>query len=187
MSRALAAANTVLTFVERAASSVATLLMFVIMVIVTADVFMRYALNRPFSFTYDLVGLYLLAGVFFFTLSDAFRDHAHVSVDILVSRFPPSLRRVTEVLVALCALFVFVLITWIGYERAIENYQNGEVVAGSIPWPTWMSTVLVPIGGGLLVLRLLMQLIGHVASLLTGRDLYPLPPIIEIGEARSFE
>ena len=187
MSRAFAAANTALALVERVASSIAALLMFVIMVVVTADVFMRYALNRPFSFTYDLVGLYLLAGVFFFTLSDAFRDHAHVSVDILVSRFPPSVRRVTEIVVALCALFVFVLITFIGYERALENYQNGEVVAGAIPWPTWMSTALVPIGCGLLVLRLLMQLIGHVTSLLTGRDLYPLPPIIDIGEARSFE
>ena len=52
-----------LTGIERAVTSVAVICLFAIMLIVVADVFMRYAVNRPFSFTYDLVGLYLMAGL----------------------------------------------------------------------------------------------------------------------------
>jgi hypothetical protein len=38
-----------------------------------------------------------------------------------------------------------------------------------------------------LVLRLLLQLVGNLLSLVSGRDLYPLPPVTGVGEARSFE
>ena len=78
-------AGDVLGVLERALTVIAVVFMFVIMLLVVTDVFMRYALNSPFSFTYDLIGLYLLAGVFFFTLSDALREHVHVGVDILLS------------------------------------------------------------------------------------------------------
>jgi len=179
MSDALAA-------IERALTVIAVVFLFVIMVLVVADVFMRYVMNRPFSFTYDLIGLYLLAGVFFFTLSDALREHVHVGVDILLHRFSPAGRRLSEIVTALAGLFVFVLICKVGFERALENYQQNDVLAGAIPWPTWISAALVPFGCGVLVLRLALQLIGNVLCLLAGRDLYPLPPITG-GEARTFE
>ena len=180
-------AGDALSALERALTVIAVVFLFVIMVLVVADVFMRYALNRPFSFTYDLIGLYLLAGVFFFTLSDALREHAHVGVDILLSRFSPAGRRLSEIVTALAGLFVFILICKVGFERAMENYEQHDVLAGAIPWPTWISAALVPFGCGVLVLRLALQLVGNLLSLVSGRDLYPLPPVTGIGEARTFE
>lgn len=180
-------AGDVLGVLERTLTVIAVVFLFVIMMLVVTDVFMRYALNRPFSFTYDLIGLYLLAGVFFFTVSDALREHAHVGVDILLSRFSPAGRRLSEIITALVGLFVFALICKVGFERAVENYEQHDVLAGAIPWPTWISAALVPLGCGVLVLRLLLQLVGNLLSLVSGRDLYPLPPVTGVGEARSFE
>jgi TRAP-type C4-dicarboxylate transport system permease small subunit len=48
-----------LATIERVVTSIAVICLLAIMLIVVADVFMRYVVNRPFSFTYDLVGLYL--------------------------------------------------------------------------------------------------------------------------------
>lgn len=172
---------------ERALTLIATVSLFAIMALVVADVFMRYVMNSPFSFTYDLIGLYLLAGVFFLTLSDTLRVHAHVGVDILLSHFPLAGRRLSEVVTALTGLFVFVLICKVGFDRALENYEQHDVLAGAIPWPTWISAALVPFGCAVLVLRLLLQLVGHMLSLVSGRDLYPLPPVTAAGEASSFE
>lgn len=180
-------ASAALAAVERALTVVAVAFLFVIMVLVVTDVFMRYAVNRPFAFTYDLIGLYLLAGVFFLTLSDALREHAHVGVDILVSRLPLVGRRLSEIVTALTGLFVFALISKAGFARALENFQDNDVLAGAIPWPTWVSAALVPFGCGVLVLRLLLQLIGNLASLVANRDLYPLPPVTGTGEAGTFE
>lgn len=180
-------AENVLGVLERALTVIAVVCLFAIMLLVVADVFMRYMLNSPFSFTYDLIGLYLLAGAFFLTLSDTLRVHAHVGVDILLSRFPPAGRRLSEIVTALTGLFVFVLITKVGFERALENYEQHDVLAGAIAWPTWISAALVPFGCSVLVLRLALQLVGNVSSLISGRDLYPLPPVTEAGQASSFE
>ena len=51
--------------IEKLASTIAAVFMFAIMMIVFSDVIMRYAFNRPFSWAYDLISLYLMAGVFF--------------------------------------------------------------------------------------------------------------------------
>jgi TRAP-type C4-dicarboxylate transport system permease small subunit len=175
----------ILGVLERALTVIAAISLFAIMALVVADVFMRYVLNSPLSFTYDLIGLYLMAGVFFLTLSDTLRVHAHVGVDVLLSRAPPAGRRLSEIVTALTGLFVFILISKVGFERALENYEQHDVLAGAIPWPTWISAALVPFGCGVLVLRLALQLVGNVLSLASGRDLFPLPPLTD--ETRSFE
>jgi TRAP-type C4-dicarboxylate transport system permease small subunit len=164
-------------------SALATIERVVITLIVVADVFMRYVVNRPFSFTYDLVGLYLMAGLFYLALSDTFAIHAHVSVDILVHRFSPSIRRLCEIVTCLCGIAVFSLITWLGLNRAIENFVNGDVLAGAIPWPSWASAALVPLGCAVLTLRLLLHLMAHCVSLASGRDLIALPPLSGTGAA----
>lgn len=180
-------AGDILAAIERALTVIAVVFLFVIMALVVTDVFMRYVLNNPFSFTYDLIGLYLLAGVFFLTLSDALREHVHVGVDILVSRFPLAGRRLSEIITSLTGLFVFVLICKVGFERALDNFEQHDVLAGAIAWPTWISAALVPFGCGVLVLRLVLQLVGNILSLTSGRDLYPLPPVTGHGEAKTFE
>jgi TRAP-type C4-dicarboxylate transport system permease small subunit len=182
LGRALARVEGVLTVVAAA-------LLFVIMILVVADVFMRYVAGRPFSFTYDLVGLYLMTGVFYLVLSHAQAAHAHVAVDILLARFSVRGRRVADMASCVAGGSVFALITVAGYERALDNYLSDDVLAGAIPWPTWASAALVPIGAGILVLRLALTFLGHVASLATGRDLVDLPPLstAELAEGGTFE
>jgi TRAP-type C4-dicarboxylate transport system permease small subunit len=172
-----------LASIERAIASIAVVCLFAIMLIVVADVFMRYVVNRPFSFTYDLVGLYLMAGLFYLALSDTFAIHGHVSVDILVHRFSPAARRFCEIITCICGIAVFSLITWLGFNRAIENFSNGDVLAGAIPWPSWASAGLVPLGCAVLTLRLIFQLLAHVVSLASGRNLIALPPLSGTGTA----
>lgn len=168
--------------VEKAVSTIAAIFMFAIMMIVFSDVVMRYVFNRPFSWAYDLISLYLMAGVFFLILSEAYASHAHVSVDILQQRFAPAMIRVTEIVTCLVGISVFSLIAWLGLLRAIDSFRSSDVMAGAIPWPMWPSIGLVPFGAGLITLRLVLHLIGHVLSLATGRDVIALPASHAAGE-----
>lgn len=161
--------------VEKAVSTIAAIFMFLIMIIVFSDVVMRYVFNKPFSWAYDLISLYLMAGVFFLILSEAYASHAHVSVDILQQKFPPAMIRVTEIVTCLVGIGVFSLITYLGLLRTIDSFQANDVMAGGIPWPMWPSIGLVPFGAGLITLRLALHLIAHVLSLATGRSLIALP------------
>jgi TRAP-type C4-dicarboxylate transport system permease small subunit len=161
--------------VEVILSAIGATLLFCIMIIVVLDVFMRYVVGRPFSFTYDLVGVYLMTGVFFLVLSHAQAANANVAVDILVGKFSEPMRRVADIVACLAGGSVFALIAIVGFDRAWDSYQSSDVLAGVIPWPVWVSAALVPLGSGVLVLRLLLTACGHLASLLTGRALIPLP------------
>jgi len=168
--------------VEKAVSTIAAIFMFAIMMIVFADVVMRYVFNRPFSWAYDLISLYLMAGVFFLILSEAYANHAHVSVDILQQKFPPAMIRVTEIVTCLVGIAVFSLIAYLGFQRAIESFRASDVMAGAIPWPMWPSIGLVPFGAGLITLRPALHLVAHVISLATGRVVIALPASHAAGE-----
>jgi TRAP-type C4-dicarboxylate transport system permease small subunit len=168
--------------IEKLASTVAAVFMFAIMIIVFGDVIMRYAFNKPFSWAYDLISLYLMAGIFFLVLSEAYASNAHVSVDILQQKFSPPVKRLSEIVTCIVGITVFSLIAYLGFLRAVESYQSSDVMAGAIPWPMWPSIGLVPLGAGIITFRLALHLIGHILSLVTGRSLIPLPAAHATGE-----
>jgi len=168
--------------VEKAVSTIAAIFMFAIMMIVFTDVVMRYVFNRPFSWAYDLISLYLMAGVFFLILSEAYASHAHVSVDILQQKFSPAMIRVTEIVTCLVGITVFSLVAYLGCLRTVESFQANDVMAGGIPWPMWPSIGLVPFGAGLITLRLVLHLVAHVISLASGRSVIALPASHAAGE-----
>ncbi len=168
--------------IEKIASTVAAVFMFAIMIIVFGDVIMRYAFNQPFSWAYDLISIYLMAGVFFLVLSEAFASRAHVSVDILQQKFTPSMIRLSEIVTCIVGITVFSLIAYLGFLRTVDSFQSADVMAGAIPWPMWPSIGLVPFGAGLITIRLALHLIGHVLSLATGRAVIALPASHAVGE-----
>src|SRR4051812_4551864 len=143
--------------------------MFAIMMIVFSDVIMRYVFNRPFSWAYDLISIYLMAGVFFLVLSEAYASRAHVSVDILQQKFSPAMIRLSEIVTCLVGIVVFSLIAYLGFLRAVDSFQSADVMAGAIPSPMWPSIGPLPLGGGMITRRPSMHLICDVLSLPSAR------------------
>lgn len=181
------AVSAALAAIEGVAVAVATAFLLVIMLVVVADVFLRYVVGRPLTFTYDLVGVYLMTGVFFLTLSHAQGSRVHVAVDILVSKLSERRRAAADLVTCLTGGVIFALLTVAGTDRALDNYVSGDVLAGIIPWPTWVATAMVPLGAGLLVLRFAATGLGHLLALATGRPVIGLPPRHEAGAAEHFE
>lgn len=173
--------------IDKVTTTIATVFMFAIMIVVFCDVLMRYLFNSPFSWAYDLIALYLMAGVFFLVLSDAYEANAHVNVDILQQRLGPAGIRVTQLVTCAVGIAVFSLIAWLGWQRALDSYRSGDVMAGAIPWPMWPSIALAPFGATMLALRLCVHFVGHLLSLATGRDLIPLPASHISAESETFE
>lgn len=162
---------------ERMASLVASVMLFLIMTVVVVDVALRYVFNSPLGWSYDLISLYLMVGLFFFSLSSTLEHNEHVRVDLLLKHFPPWARRLAEIVTYLCAGVVFALIVYVMGAKTLASFAANEVASGEIPWPTWLSLLAVPLGAGLMLLRMLLRLAGHVLSLVTGRAVIALPPL----------
>jgi TRAP-type C4-dicarboxylate transport system permease small subunit len=166
-----------LTRVEAVFSFTGAILLFATMTIVAADVAMRYLLNRPFAWSYDLVSLYLVLAIFYFCLARAFTTHAHVGVDILHYYVSARTRRVFALITCVAAAPVFGAIAWVCFWRAWAAFVAGDVLVGAIAWPTWAFIGLAPLGAGLLTLRLVANAIAHALALLGGPALIVLPPL----------
>jgi len=166
-----------LSRIEKAAGIVAAIALAAIMVIVALDVTMRYVLNRPFAWSYDFVSLYVMAALFFLALSRAYAVHGHVNVDLLHHFLGPRARRSLELVITLASAVLFALMTDAGATRAWSQYTDNEVMTGLYAWPAWASAVFVPIGGSLIVVRLVFDAICHFTTLISGVEILPLAPV----------
>jgi len=154
----------ILRQVERIAAYGGCFCLFALMIIATSDVAARYFFNHPFLWTHDVVTLYLTPALFFLVLSDSFRSGAQVNVDVLYSRLPRGAQRAGDMLWSLLAAVVFALIGYAGATRAWAAFANGDVTVGIVPWPTWPSVALVPLGAGMLLIRLLARAVAEAAG-----------------------
>lgn len=159
----------------------AALSMGVIMLVVTLDATLRYAMSAPLTWSYDLIGLYLMVAVFFLALPDTLNHHGHIAVDLFQRLIPFRVRHLFLGIGYALSTWVMVLITWGALKRFHTAVVRGEHIAALIPWPTWIAYFLVTLGSAALVLRCLVRVYGHFASSMTGRELVDMPPPPEMG------
>lgn len=175
VSRVIGAVETVLVAVSGIA-------MVAIMFIVAADVAMRYLFNEPFSWSYGLIGIYLVVAVFFLALSDTMRAHGHIALDVAQPLLPRIVRHLGLFIgYGLSAPFTG-LIGWLGLQQATAAWIGDDRIAAIVPWPTWPAYAFVAIGSAALTARLVWRALGHLASILTGRELADEPPASIISE-----
>jgi len=142
---------------EGACAWLANLFLFAIMLIIVVDVTLRYLFNSPLQWAFDAISMYLMVGVFFFSLSDTFAGNGHVNVDLLYQRAPERVRRFVDYVTWALTFIVFAGIAYRAWAAVWESFRSGEVIAGNIAWPVWITHLIVAIGASLLALRLVFM------------------------------
>lgn len=147
-----------------------------IMVVVTLDATLRYVLSSPLTWSYELIGLYLMVAVFFLALPDTLNHHGHIAVDIFQRLIPVRPRHLLLGFGYALSAWVMILITWGAWQRLKTAFLQDERIAAVVPWPTWVVYLLVVVGSAVMVLRCLVRVYGHFASAATGREVVDMPP-----------
>jgi len=169
ISAIVARAETALVFLSGIALAV-------IMVVVVVDVTMRYVLQSPLGWSYDLIGTYLMVCVFFFALSDTLHQHGHISIDIFAHSLP---RRFTHISLAVgyaLSAALLAMIAWQAWYRTAGAFTANNLISATVPWPTWPSYFMLCVGAALITLRCAMRSVAHAASFVTGREIANMPP-----------
>lgn len=147
-----------------------------IMMIVSADAVMRYAINRPLIWSYDLIALYLMVVAVFLPTARTYREGNHIGMNIFVLMMSPRVKLVSDIFVSLLMLGFIGVLLWAGWGRTMETLARGELKYGIINYPVWLSHLPVAVGSAALLLRV----VHHLAMLFRfGRD----PYVITEGEA----
>lgn len=134
-------------------SGVLALMMF----LTAGDVTLRYIFNRPIVGAFDLTE-YMMAIMVSFGLAYCALMKGHVSVDLVVSRFPKRVQAVIDAVTGLLSLGLFSIITWQCFVNVKLQYSSG-FTSTVLLIPVFPFAGLVGIGSAMLTLVLLTDLL----------------------------
>lgn len=152
-------------------------MLFALMCVVVADVTLRYLFNAPLQWSYQVISSYLMPGLFFMAVSHTLKAHAHVAVDIVHNYVSRRTRYVFEMICSAVATPVFALCAVVSAQNTWKDFTDAAVSTSGLALPTWTVSVMLPVGFGMLTLRLALNAIGYAATVFSGREQAPLPPI----------
>lgn len=104
---------------------IGALSLFLMMCLTIADVTGRYLFNKPILGAFELTEFMVLVLIFSF-LAYAQSHKSHINVDLFMMFFPEKLRNLIEIFNHLACLAIMILITWTGFQNALEVMEAGE-------------------------------------------------------------
>lgn len=103
----------------------------------------RFVLEQPAEWT-EVIIRFSLIWMVFLAIPAAFRQGAMVSVDALYRAVPTHIKRVLDLVVALAALALMLIILWWGYDYAVRG--RVQTMAGLESLSMFWAYVAMPVG-----------------------------------------
>lgn len=143
----------------------------VMMIATTTDVVSRNFAGRSVPGLLELSATLLVATVFL-GLSYAGAANAHVSVDLITSRFPLSVSRRLAGFMWLLGGAMTVWFIYATAKRALDSFEMQEITVGLVDWPLWPARWIVVIGlVAFLIVTLSNAYLGLRGEPLLGEDI----------------
>ncbi len=120
--------NFILKFFQRLSTYLAFIgcfTLFILMCLTITDVAGRSLFNRPVLGAFELTQFLVLVIIFSF-LAYTQAHKTHINVDLFMMFFPKRLIILFELFNHIACLAIMVLITWMGFEKAVEVMEAGE-------------------------------------------------------------
>jgi TRAP-type C4-dicarboxylate transport system permease small subunit len=126
----------------------------IVMVLVSVDAVLRRGLRRPLTFQLPLSENYLLVALVMLALAWGYRRGGTIQVRLLLDRLPKQVAdSLLRVALAVSSIYMITL-AWLAWAPFYRAWVNHEVIMGVIDWPVAWSWIWVPLGCGLLGIRL---------------------------------
>jgi TRAP-type mannitol/chloroaromatic compound transport system permease small subunit len=133
--------------------------------IIIYDVVMRYAFNEPSRWAFDISKM--LYGFYFVMLGGyALRHGSHVSVDLLIEKLSPTVRRWVEVAAYPIFFFPFAWVfTTKAFDFAMRSWNSAESTYGAVQIPVYPLKIAMAVAAVLLLLQGLAQMLKLILNM----------------------
>ena len=131
-----------------------------LMLITTGDVIGRGFFNKPIPGTFEL-SEYMLSIIILLGAAYTQQVKGHVGVDFLTKRFSPRIRSIIGMITTLLCMVIITIMVWQGFVEGIHE----KTVSDMLRVPQWPFRLLVAVGGLLLWLELLVDLLSAAAEM----------------------
>lgn len=135
----------------------------------TYEVFVRYVLNDPTSWAFDM-SFILYGGLFLMSGAYALSRGAHVRGDIFYRLMPPRVQGSLELVLYVIFFFPGVIaLMYSGWSYGTESMRIGEVSVNSpVGVPIWQLKMIIPAAGALLALQGIAEMLRCVVCIRSG-------------------
>jgi len=131
----------------------------------TGDVIGRYMLNKPLWAAYEMSLIFLIY-ITFWGIAYVQSRGGHMRLGFLWQRFGLRGKAALDLLAVLIGLFLFAIITWQGWEWAINSWVIKESSMGAWEVPYFPARLGLAIGSLLLLIQYIIDLVRHTSQLL---------------------
>ena len=135
---------------SRAMDGLGRIILALMVLLITADVVLRYFFNRPIKGSYELVE-FMLVVIVYLGLAYTQTQKEHISVTLLTEKMPPHVLAVLDTATHLLSLAIFVFITWRGIVQA-ETLRADGTTSDILLIPNYPFMWVVVIGSATLCL-----------------------------------
>lgn len=97
-------------------------------------------------------------------LAYAFRQGAHIRVDLIIGRTSGGARRGMEIVALACAAAMAALFAFSSFDTMLDSWEFEEVAQGMLAVPIWMPQIAMVVGTALFALALLDDLVVTLAG-----------------------
>jgi C4-dicarboxylate transporter DctQ subunit len=140
---------------ERIEEAILMLLLAAMTLITLWQVILRYIFNSGLLWALEAT-TYLFGWLVLIGISYGIRTHAHIGIDLLARSVGPAARRALGLTVILLGVLYAGIMLYGAYKYEVRMAKLG-VEAQDIPLQRWVLGLCLPIGFGLLIVRLLEQ------------------------------
>jgi TRAP-type transport system small permease protein len=137
-----------INLVARYADRLSWAILFFLMVITAADVFVRKVFNTSILGTVELTELSMVA-IIFFSLAECQVHDGHIKVDLVLKSFSKRTQAVFDVITQTICFLLFSLMTWALYLHAVGMREGGEITL-DLGLPKYPLVYVACIGSALL-------------------------------------
>jgi len=121
-------------------SSIAGIMVVLLVCHVTLDVVMRFVFERPLNATILYVSAFYMVGIAFLPLAAVEEKDSHIAVELLVERFPARVQSIIAIIATIVTFIVTATVAVRTGQEALTKYATGSysIEAGGkiLTWPT---------------------------------------------------
>lgn len=137
--------------------------LFAMMGLTVVDVVGRYVFNSPILGAFEITSFLVSILVFSF-LGFAQAQKSHVTVDILVTTFSGRAQSIVKLFNYGVGLFMMILISWKGFEKAIEAMETGDSPM-NLSVPIYPFVFFMAFGCGIMCIEFLRDILRTIIKL----------------------
>ncbi|WP_043532189.1 TRAP transporter small permease [Litchfieldella xinjiangensis] len=145
-------------WLAKSALVLASLFLVLMALHVSLDVALRYVFGTTFVGTLEVVSFYYMVAVVFLPLAYVELQQEHISVDVLVGRFPAPVQLAFYLFACSLGLLYFGMLCYQGYLDALRATTRLETAMANFQFYLWPSRWALPVGFAAMCLAILANM-----------------------------